>query len=64
MARYNPSVVLCDFNEVFLKEGVVSKFLSRLNFVQIVSKPTHISGLLLDHTYLKDDLVNSHLFSS
>ena len=42
MARHIPSVVLGDFNEDFFKEGVVSKFLSRLNFVQIVSEPTHI----------------------
>ena len=63
IASHNPSVVLGDFND-FFKEGVVSKCLSRLNFAQIVSEPTHIRGNLLDYIYLKDDLVNSSLFSS
>ena len=53
IARHNPNV---DFNQDF--------FLSRLNFVQIASELTHIRASLLDHIYLKDDLINSHLLSS
>lgn len=53
-----------DFNEVFLKEGVVFIFLSGINFVQIVLEPTHIKGRLLDQIYFKDALVNLHLFLS
>ena len=60
IARHNPNV---DFNQDFFK-GVVLKFLSRLNFVQIASELTHIRASLLDHIYLKDDLINSHLLSS
>lgn len=61
IARHNPNV---DFNQDFFKGSVVLKFLSRLNFAQIASEPTHIRASLLDHIYLKDDLINSHLLSS
>ena len=63
-ARHKPSVVLVYFNENLFKEVNVSKFLSRLNFVQILSEPNHIREIFLGHIYLKNDLVNSHFFSS
>ena len=60
--RHKPSVVLGNFNENSFKEGNVSKFLSRLNFAQILSEPTHIRGIFLGHIYVKDDLGMSILF--
>ena len=63
-ARHKPSVVLVYFNENLFKEVNVSKFLSRLNFVQILSEPNHIREIFLGHIHLKNDLVNSHFFSS
>ena len=64
IATHDPNVILGDFNEDFFKAGVVSNFLTQFKFTQIVTQPTHIRGSLLDHIYLKDDLKNSHLFST
>ena len=46
-----------DFNCCLFREGenVITETLADINFKQIVSKPTHKSGSLLDHGYLRLD---------
>ena len=53
IARHNPSIVLGDFNEDFFKEGVVSKFLSRIKFC---------SNCIRANSYQRKITFISHLF--
>ena len=52
------TIILGDFNIDYLKQSsnqVVSWFEAR-NFVQIIQKPTHIKGGLIDHVWVPSPL--------
>lgn len=56
-------LLIGDFNIDFLqkRDSVVSKFCSERQFRQIISGATHVSGSLLDHIYINNEII--HYFS-
>ena len=49
-------MILGDFNEDYLlNERPVTTSLQSLGFTHIVSEPTHIRGVCLDHIYIRNN---------
>ena len=54
LATNSVDIVAGDFNFDFLKVSENNLLLNNfMEHVQIINKPTHISGLLRDHVYIK-----------
>ena len=51
-----PQLIIGDFNFCYFDEAYNSTrhFLNKENFCQLIKRPTHIDGNLLDHAYLQD----------
>ena len=57
LAKYSIGIIAGDFNYDLLKVSQ-NKFLDVFtDHVQMVNKPTHISGSLIDHVYVKNALM-------
>ena len=50
-----PMIVIGDFNFEATKENALSKFLCFQGLTQIVNRPTHIEGGIIDHCYVKSE---------
>ena len=51
-----PTATIGDINENVIKSSKFEKFLRGKGFYQMINKPTHESGSLLDHIYINDAL--------
>lgn len=51
-----PTAIIGDINENILDSSKFQKFLRGKGFYQMVHKPTHESGSLIDHIYINDGL--------
>ena len=61
LATNSIDIVAEDFNYDLLKESQ-NKFLDNfIEHVQMVNKPTHISGYLIDHVYIKRGLMKEFI---
>ena len=49
-------IILGDFNINLLGKLVATSSSALTNFIQIVKEPTHLSGSLIDHVYIHQDL--------
>ena len=51
-----PQMVVGDFNFHYLDEGVnsIKQFFKKENYSQLIMKPTHTEGNILDHAYVRD----------
>ena len=49
-------IILGDFNINVLGKPVATLSSALTNFIQIVKEPTHLSGSLIDHVYIHQDL--------
>ena len=65
--KTGPKIVIGDFNFESTKSNVLSKFLNSKGLIQIVNRPTHIEGGIIDHCYvpknMKDTLVIDYFFT-
>ena len=54
--REKPQLVVGDFNYCYLKSSpnTTKQYFSENNFEQLIRKPTHIEGNLLDQAHLRD----------
>ena len=52
-----PHIVVGDFNFHYLDEGTnpIKKFFDNRNYSQLIMKPTHTEGNILDHAYVRDE---------
>ena len=50
-------IILGDFNINLLGKPVATSSSALTNFIQIVKEPTHLSGSLIDHVYIHQDLL-------
>ena len=63
VATYSIDIIAEEFNYDLLKVSE-NKFLDIFtNHVQMVNKPTHISGSLIDHVYIKKSLMEKLFFN-
>ena len=51
-----PKIVIGDFNFDVSKTNVLSKYLNALGLTQIVNRPTHIEGGIIDHVYIMKNM--------
>ena len=53
-----PVLITGDFNFCYLENSnnTTKKFLNNQNFSQLIHKPTHIDGHVLDQVYIKGDV--------
>ena len=51
-----PELIIGDFNYCYMSStnNSTKQYLRKNNFSQLVKKPTHIEGNLLDHAYVRD----------
>ena len=47
------NVIFGDFNENYFDNRPITQALAELNFVQTSKHPTHVTGGLIDHVYVK-----------
>ena len=52
-------IILGDFNINVLGKPVATLSSALKNFIQIVQEPTHLSGSLIDHVYIHQDLLGN-----
>ena len=52
-------IILGDFNINVLGKPVAKLSSALGNFIQIVKEPTHLSGSLIDHVYIHQDLLGN-----
>ena len=52
-------IILGDFNINVLGKSVAALSWALKNFIQIVKEPTHLSGSLIDHVYIHQDLLGN-----
>ena len=57
--KSGPKLVIGDFNIEASQINVLSKFLVSLGLKQIVKRPTHIAGGIIDHCYISSHMQNS-----
>ena len=55
----NVDKILGDFNINVLGKPVATLSSALKNFTQIVKEPTHLSGSLIDHVYIHQDLLGN-----
>ena len=53
-----------NFNALAPEKNLILRELENWNFKQIVDKPTHIQGGLIDHCYKSDNIPENSLFQS
>ena len=59
MLSYKFDIILGDFNIDALESNVnLNQFLT--GYTLVVNEPTHISGSLLDHCYIKNDVLQQY----
>ena len=64
MLKYSIDIIAGDFNYDLLKVSE-NKFLDIFtDCVQMVNKPTHISGSLIDHVYIKKSLMEELFYNA
>ena len=57
--KSGPKLVIGDFNIEASQINVLSKFMISQGLKQIVKRPTHIAGGIIDHCYISSDMQNS-----
>ena len=53
------NIILGDFNINVLGKPVATLSSALTNFIHIVKEPTHLSGSLIDHVYIHQDLLGN-----
>lgn len=65
--KTGPRIIIGDFNFESSNINVLSKFLKSKGLIQIVNRPTHIEGGIIDHCYveknMKNTIVADYIFS-
>ena len=64
VATYSIDIIAGDFNHDILKVSENKLLNIFTGHVQMVNKPTHISGSLIDHVYIKKSLIEEFLFNA
>ena len=54
-----PKIILGDFNYESSKQNALSHFLDSKGLIQIVKRPTHIEGGIIDHCYVEKSIMNA-----
>ena len=53
-----PKIIIGDFNYESTKSNILSKFLHSQGLIQIVNRPTHTEGGIIDHCYVNSEWKN------
>ena len=54
-----PKIVIGDFNYESTKHNALTLFLNSKGLIQIVNRPTHIEGGIIDHCYVEKNMMNA-----
>ena len=57
--EYRPFFVIGDFNYQASEENMLSTFLHSKGLMQIVKRPTHVDGGIIDHCYVPSEWKNT-----